>query len=132
MEELKNRVAYLVKTYTIAIIIPVTLSLTAISDWWLGLLVYCIIIHTGCIAYVAGLYDPNFLTKVRRARINPPYLLYLLFLFSASLIVLGARGHWYLFIVTIVTYVLMFVHVIDALLKARKNHGNGTQTTEKS
>jgi len=127
--EPKEKAAKWLKSNGSILVAVIGLLLIAINNSWLGLAMYGIVIHILCLAYVMGLYDKNFismeqvrtLAKQHRSKLEKRKGLAILYtLCASSIIILVARDHWYLLVVTLITIVCVTIHVVDGIQKIRK------------
>jgi len=129
--ELKDKAAQWLKSNGSILVAVIGLVLIAINNSWLGLTMYTVVIHALGLFYIVGLYDKNYLSmeQVRaiakqsksKSKLEKRKGLIILYtLCASSIIILVARDHWYLLIVTLVTIICVTIHVIDALQKLKK------------
>ena len=118
---LKEKTGEFLKGNVAVILMSISLFLIGITDSLLGLVLYTVIIHILCVVFFIGLYEPNFIVFhkqekwIERQKRNNLFIRYIVVLLSASVIILVARGHWYLLIVTIIATILEAIHVIDTI-----------------
>lgn len=129
---IKEKAAQWLKSNGGISIAVIGLVLIAINNSWLGLAMYTVVIHILCLSYVTGLYNRNFismaqvrvLAKQHRSKLEKRKGLAILYaLCASSIIILVARDHWYLLVVTLITIVCLSIHVVDSIQKIRKERG---------
>lgn len=129
---LKDKMAGFLRSNSSIVVAVIGLLLIAISNSWLGLAMYAVVIHFMCAAYIIGLYDGNFLdieqvrilVRQRKSNLEKRKGLTILFtLCTGSIIILVMRDQWYLFVVTLITIICVTIHVVDALQKIKRERG---------
>jgi len=126
---LKEKMAQWLKSNYSLIVLAIGLLLLAINDSWLGLAMYCAVIHLLCATYIAGYYDENFidvseiraLVKQGKTKTdNRMSFISFFILCVSSIVILVVRDHWYLLVITIATIMFVSIHIIDGLQKIHK------------
>ena len=128
MTDLKNRAAQWLKSNGSLVIVGTGLILIAINNSFIGVFMYAVVIHILGFSYIAGLYDKDYLsmsqiktlaTQKDRAK-NKSALVVFLMLCAASIVILAARDHWYLLVITIATITAISIHIIDGLRRIKE------------
>lgn len=123
---LKEKTGDFLKGNIAVILMSISLFLVGIADSLLGLILYTIIIHILCVAFFIGLYEPNFIVMnnqwIDKQKKSNLFVTYVIVLLGSSVVILVARGHWYLLVATIIAATLGAVHIIDAVRKMKTKH----------
>ena len=127
--DLKGKAAKWLKSNWSLVVATIALGLIAINDSLIGLIVYFLVVHVLCIAYAAGLFDDNFLTENEIKTLAKKdktkgegwiSLTSLIAFYMINIVVLAARNHWYLLVVTVATIIFVSIHMADGLQRIRK------------
>lgn len=124
----KDKAARWLKCNSALVIAAIGLILMAINDSIIGLAIYAIVIHILCVSFTVGLYDDRFLeaervatlAKKNKGKRHYGVVAIAIILCSFAIVVLTARGHWYLVIITIVTMIMLAIHIADFLQRLGK------------
>jgi len=127
MTDLKDRAAKWLKSNGSLVVAGIGLILIAINDSFIGVFMYAVVIHILGFSYIAGLYDKDYLSldqvkalaKQKRGR-NKPALTAFITLCAVSIVILVARDHWYLLVITIATIIGISIHIIDGMRRIKE------------
>lgn len=126
---MKEKAAKWFESYWSLVVAAIALGLIAINDSWIGLILYFAVIHLLFVAYVVGLFDSGFfgedeikkIAEENKTKIKDwTTLTIFIALCVVSIVILAARGHWYLLAITIATAVFFSIHILDGLRKVKK------------
>ncbi len=122
---MREKAKKFINNYAIEIILYIAISLIALANSIIGVVIYTIIIHFTLVFLIAGLYNKKIIDTIEEAKASRKSTIYsklkpgiVYSIFIAVLIIKGVNGWPYLTIITAITMIIHYVHLTDANRKA--------------